>query len=328
MLLERIAAAGDLAWLGQLPAVDVLRQLWADQYTETEDHRLTWRLPAAMPPPAEQISSPYDPEARYSVKRDTAWIGYKVHFTETCDPEMPHVIVNVETTPATTPDDHMAAVVHASLKQRDLLPGEHLVDKGYTDAETLVDSAHDYGVTLVGPVANDPSWQARTEGGLDKSRFTVDWERQEVTCPAGKRSASWLPNSHPKNGVVIEALFARKDCMPCPLRPLCTRAKTGARVVGLQAREHHEALQVARRNQTSEAFRDSYAARAGIEGTHGQAVRRCGLRHCRYLGLPKIYLQHILTAVALNVVRIAEWLAGTPLAKTRQSRFAALQPAA
>ena len=108
------------------------------------------------------------------------------------------------------------------------------MDKGYTDAETLVDSAHDYGVTIVGPVADDPSWQARTEGGLDKSQFTVDWERQEVTCPAGKRSASWVPNTHPKNGVVIEALFARKDCLPCPLRPLCTRAKVGSRAVGVR----------------------------------------------------------------------------------------------
>jgi transposase len=327
MLLERIDAAGDLAWLGQLPAVEVLRRMWADQYVEAEDRRLVWRQPADMPASAGQISSPYDPEARYSVKRESAWTGYKVHFTETCDPETPHLIVNVETTPATTPDDNMAAVVHASLEQRDLLPSEHLVDKGYTDAKALVDSAQDYGVTIVGPVADDPSWQAHTEGGLDKSQFTVDWERQEVTCPAGKRSASWLPNSHPKNGVVIEALFARKDCMACPLRPLCTHAKAGPRVVGLQAREHHEALQAARRNQTSAAFRVSYARRAGIESTHGQAVRRCGLRHCRYLGLARVRLQHILTATALNVVRIAEWLAGTPIAKTRRSRFAALQPA-
>jgi hypothetical protein len=49
----------------------------------------------------------------------------------------------VETTPATTPDDNMLAVVHASLKDRDLLPAEHLVDKGYTDShgEFPVDSA-------------------------------------------------------------------------------------------------------------------------------------------------------------------------------------------
>jgi hypothetical protein len=36
-------------------------------------------------------------------------------------------------------------------------------------------------------------------------------------------------------------------------------------------------------------------------------------------------LQQILTAVALNLIRIAEWLAERPLAKTRVSAFAALK---
>jgi transposase len=174
MLLERIDQADDLAWLDKLPAVDVLRRVWADHYVETADHQLIWRQPSDMPGSAEQISSPYDPEARDSVKRDSAWVGYKVHFTETCDPEMPHLIVNVETTPATTPDDNMAEVVHASLDKRELLPSEHLMDKGYTDAQVLVDSPQCYGVTIVGPVADDPRWQARTEGGLDKSQFVID----------------------------------------------------------------------------------------------------------------------------------------------------------
>ena len=61
-------------------------------------------------------------------------MGYKVHLTETCDEDRPHLIVNVETTPATTPDDNMIKAVHESERARSLLPGEHLVDKGYTDS--------------------------------------------------------------------------------------------------------------------------------------------------------------------------------------------------
>ena len=56
-------------------------------------------------------------------KRDISWVGYKVHLSETCDPETPHVITNVETTPASTPDGIMVAVVHQSLKQRALIIG-------------------------------------------------------------------------------------------------------------------------------------------------------------------------------------------------------------
>ena len=95
-------------------------------------------------------------------------MGYKVHMTETCEVDTPHLIVNVETTPATTPDDNMVKCVHKSLEQRALLQAEHLVDKGYTDSRVLVESQRMYGVALIGPVADDPSWQARAGTGFDK----------------------------------------------------------------------------------------------------------------------------------------------------------------
>ena len=324
-LLSAIDAAMQQPELAQLPAVWVLRQVWAAQYV-TEDGRMRLGSAAELPPSAEQVCSPYDPEARYSKKRDVTWVGYKAQVTETCGPACkgPHVITNVETTLATVPDDNMLAVVHRSLEKRGLLPGEHLVDKGYTDSHVLVDSKQSYSVTIVGPVADDPSWQARLDDGLTKSAFAVDWDRKVVTCPAGNESISWLPSTHTENGMVFEARFATRDCFPCPLRPRCTRGKREPRIIGLQAREHFEALQGARKQQKTEAFRLSYAARAGIEGTHAQAVGRCGLRRCRYLGLAKTHLQHVLTAAAINLVRVAEWFAGTPVAQTRVSRFAAL----
>jgi transposase len=122
----------------------------------------------------------------------------------------------------------------------------------------------------------------------------------------------------------FEARFARNDCAACPMRSCCTRSKIEPRIITLQAREDFDALQSARQNQVTEKFRKSYAARAGIEGTHAQAIRRCGLRRCRYVGLAKTRLQHVITAVAVNLVRVAEWYSDTPLASTRISQFASL----
>jgi hypothetical protein len=53
------------------------------------------------------------------------------------------------------------------------------------------------------------------------------------------------------------------------------------------------------------------------------------LRRARYIGLAKTQLQHVVTAAAMNLVRLGAWLAGTPLARTRHSAFARLmlQPA-
>jgi len=86
----------------------------------------------------------------------------------------------------------------------------------------------------------------------------------------------------------------------------------------------HEALQARRDEQQTPEFRQEYARRAGIEGTLSQAVRGMGIRRARYDGLPKVQLQHVLTAVAINLVRVDAVLTQTPRGKTRRSHFARL----
>ena len=136
-LLQAVEAATDLPWLREIPAVQTLRQVWTEQYTDPPGP-LRWRAVNERVPAAALIASPYDPEARYSTKRDVQWVGYKVHLTETCDEGQPHLITQVLTTPATTPDCVMGPTIHQDLAQRDLLPSTHLLDGGYVDAELLV----------------------------------------------------------------------------------------------------------------------------------------------------------------------------------------------
>src|ERR1700684_1108944 len=66
--------------------------------------------------------------------------------------------------------------------------------------------------------------------GFDKSLFLVDWEAKVVTCPAGKKSISWLANTYPANGTAFEARFARLDCTPCSSCSQCTRSKQEPRI--------------------------------------------------------------------------------------------------
>jgi transposase len=58
-----------------------------------------------------------------------------------------------------------------------------------------------------------------------------------------------------------------------------------------------------------------------MEGTISQGVRAFGLRRAKYIGLAKTHLQHVLTATAMNLGRIAYWLADVPWEKTRTSAF-------
>jgi transposase len=127
--------------LRELPALEPLRRIWLQQYYRCMvpgREALCWRTGDEQPPATVRLTSAYDLEARYSSKRETHWVGYKVHLTETCDADHPDLITQVMTTPATTPDSVMRPAIQQDLADRDVLPGIHLLDSGYVDADLLV----------------------------------------------------------------------------------------------------------------------------------------------------------------------------------------------
>jgi transposase len=188
-----------------------------------------------------------------------------------------------------------------------------------------VTSQKKYGLTLLGPVPADTSWQAQAATGFDVAQFLVDWQQQKVTCPAGKTSRCWAC-THDRHGKeAIHIKFAPTDCRVCPDRPLCTQAKSGGRMLTLRPQSQQAlALRQARERQQTPDFKATYAKRAGIEGTISQGVHSFDLRRSRYIGLAKTRLQHVLIAASLDIVRIGAWLMERPRAQTRISRFGRL----
>ncbi|HEX2186293.1 MAG TPA: IS1182 family transposase [Chloroflexota bacterium] len=325
-LLAAIYAPEAPAGLRALPAVEALRQVWLQQfYAPGEDGATRWRAPRDLPPAARMINSPHDLEARYTYKRSTSWIGYKAHLTETCEPDAPHLITEVATTVATTPDGEALPAIHQALARKALLPREHLVDAVYVDGEILAGSQREHGVSVLGPVPQDCTWQARAAAGFDVACFAIDWEGRTATCPAGRTSTKCATSRDRSGHEMIHFQFARRDCQPCAQRAACTTARAGRRLT-VRPKEQHLALQAARQYQTTPAFKMEYDARAGVEGTISQGLRVCALRRARYIGLAKTHLQHVLTAAAPNVLRIAHWLEDPRLAQTRQAPFLALLP--
>jgi transposase len=312
------------AWR-DLPSVSLLRRVWEQQY-RVEAGRVHQRTVAEMPPPGEWICSPFDDQARYGAKGEIAWVGYKVHVTESCEPDLPHLITQVTTTDAARPDQTALPTIQQDLLARDLAPALHLVDSGYLEARHLVTSQA-AGIDLLGPARLDASWQARLPDGLDQATFAIDWSSQTVTCPAGHRSQSWRPSHASPQHAVIRVAFATAVCQPCPLRARCVRGQAG-RHLTLLPQPQHTALLAARLRQQSDSFWLTYRARAGIEGTFTQANRRAGLRRSRYVGLAKTHLQHLAIAAALNLVRLFDWWRDIPFAPTRRSSFARLRPLA
>ena len=285
-LLEAVHDPDAPGWLWQVPAIQILRAVWVQQYYRDQDG-LRWRGRGELPPGALAIGSPYDTHARYGIKRGVGWRGYKAHFTETCEPDRPHLIVHVATTVATANDVDTVAGRHADLANADLLADQHLVDAGYVSVDHLLDARADHGVELVGPLPPDSGWQARDEDGFDLTRFHIDWDHQKVICPDGKTSRNWRQTTSRQGLPIIQATFRAPDCTPCPDRARCTRSPVLARHLTFRPRLQYETQQQLRAEQATDAWRDRYAYRAGVEGTIAQATRRSDVHHARYRGLAK-----------------------------------------
>jgi transposase len=107
----------------QLPEVETLRVIWQQQFAQGEDgQKRRLRDPKSLASASEIIESPDETEARFATKRGMHWVGYKVHLTETCDDEAPHLITQVSTTPAPATDVAQLLPIQEALAQQNLLP--------------------------------------------------------------------------------------------------------------------------------------------------------------------------------------------------------------
>jgi transposase len=338
-------------WARELPAVQVLRTVLVQNFYLDRDARglevIRRREPEAtggdgVPPAHIKIASPYDAGARWGVKRDLTWLGYKLHVTETCedppacgcppDPAAarprcracdirPNLITHVATTSATVPDVKMTTPVSQALHRKDLAPAWHYADSGYASPEAMLEAAR-LGITLVTPLLADCSRQAREKAGYDRSAFTIDYDARTATCPQGQASHRWTETANRGRPAII-VQFAARTCQPCPARAQCTTAR-GGRGLTLPPRDQYELQASARASQDSKDWQHDYARRAGIEATISQAVTVTGCRRARYRGLAKTHLEHVYSAVALNLWRLDAYWNDTPIDRTRTSHLARL----
>jgi hypothetical protein len=157
------------------------------------------------PPPGHaRIASPYDTDARWGVKREEFWLGYKLHVTETCDDE-----------------------------PRCGCPGA-------TDGGT---GRRGHDETCAAPAfPNLITHVATTDATVTDNQLPrpIDDDTQTVTCPQSKTSASWTPCAQRGNAAIV-ATFSAADCGPCPVRGLCTTSGKNRRQLTVLPRDLAEA---------------------------------------------------------------------------------------
>jgi transposase len=100
-LLDLLKGPGAPPQADQLQSLETLRQVLARHYERLDEpsegkqpSQVRFKANKELPPATEGIESPYDLEARFRSRYETAWTGYQVHLTETCDDEAVHLITH------------------------------------------------------------------------------------------------------------------------------------------------------------------------------------------------------------------------------------------
>ncbi len=324
-LLPLLQAPQTPATLRQLQEVQILQTVWQQCYQRDEQGRVQWRDGPRVEA-KERLISPYETDARVGCKGNRTWLGYRTHLTETCEADLPELIVQVQTTPAPINDVEQLQPIQQHLLKQGLRPREHLVDGGYLDSEQMLASAQ-LGIAVHGPALSDQSWQARTPGGYTLKAFAVDWQQQTVRCPQGHQSQSWQESRRGKQAGSINVLFARETCETCPVRSQCSRSLKQGRKLTLPPRERAELLAQNRAQADDPAYQRHYGLRSGVEACISQSVRRLGSRQARSRGEPAVHLQQVIAAVALNFIRLDAWWQRGMRGKLRRGSFGRLMAA-
>jgi transposase len=310
-LLKRLVDGGAPADLQELSEVKLLRTVWAQQFREQAGQMVFEELKTYDG--RAQIVTPHDPQAQYSRKRRSEWIGSKVQVTDTDDEGYPHIITDIVSTDSNLTDYEALPDIQKRLVQRQCPPADQYVDAGYVSGPNLVESQARQ-IDLRGPLAPAVTAQDLIPDGITQAQFQINLVEKQVTCPQGHRAVSPV--------VIQDGLrfqFPTVVCAACPLRPRCCAGKTGRTI---RIHTHYEVRRQAYARQKTQTFKQDYAKhRSGVEGSLSALVRGHGMRVSRYIGQKKRNLQALFTGCAANVKRTASWLTGTRPQVRRQKSW-------
>lgn len=185
-----------------------------------------------------KVISPTDPCAAWTAKANKrVQFGYGLNYLIDIDNA---VIVDVEATPARTYDEVAATrtMIERTEERFDLKPDRLVADTAYGTGRFL-GWLVGAGITPHIPVRDNAN---RDDGTFSRSAFVFDKEKNAYRCPNGKSLRS-TGKVHEGRTILYRA--SKRDCDPCPLKPLCCPNipfRKVPRDLNENARDHARAL--------------------------------------------------------------------------------------
>ena len=247
----------------------------------------------------DKLVSLVDNDARHGAKSDSKpFTGYKANIMKSED----GFVTNINGTAGNTYDGNLLVPLVDEKTENSSKPPKIAGDTHYGSAENRYQMSL-REIRLVAPLIKD----FNPTGLLSQEKFVLD--KTGVTCPAGNRTM--ISNYNEKEGTTI--FYLKKEiCQQCVLKDQCTKQERRTITIG----KHHELIKEAKEYNKTQDFKDDMKERAHIEPKHAEMKRFHGMARARYWGLPKVNVQFIITAIVVNVKRLANVIGSVCYLKT------------
>ncbi len=266
----------------------LLKRLFSEQCEVETGDRIIVRDEVA----ADSLQSPFDEGAGYSGHKGK---GYQAQFTETCDPANDaRIITHVAVESADKSDADALIPAVEALEERGHKPDEMIADTAYRGGENDV-ALRDMGVALTGPAAGREPAQPDPLAAFE----TTPDLKSVLRCPRGVEP---MRVKHTKRDDTVIAVFDKETCRACEQRGACG-AKRHKKNYVLTFTRSRLATVIRREMEKTEAFKKTYAIRAGIEASNSELKRAHGLGRLRVRGAPAVEFAVFMKITACNVKR-------------------------
>lgn len=313
-LVNRFA---DHAGLNDRPSYQALVRVFGEQCEVVED-----KIVIKAKTGGACVQNPSDPDATYDAHKGQ---GFKVQLVETCsDENAVQLIVSALPQTAADHDANSLTPVLEDLKKKDLLPDSMLADTAYGSDEN-VQAAANLGVELVAPMPGmEPGSKSDDAPRVDEARIDTpvideatatplekltidDFAVNDLTgkvqaCPSGRIPLIVLYNQG-TNEDKTKIEMKPEDCGNCPYREACPIEKTKKGKYTLDYTEKQRRQESRRREEDTDAFRERYAKRSGLESTNSGLKRKHRLGQLRVRGRPAVWHALYLKVAGWNMNR-------------------------
>jgi len=297
-LVRRVAHLRSvLLWADALPASEGFR---AGSDSSREKLRAALELAHKVlcdrddPEGGDKLLSAHDPDARCG-KHGAFFDGYLLDVSMDADSE---ILTAVNVLPANGDEGGDAAflIEQEEAAQGNDVEGISLDGAGYR-GPVLRELTDPEGLSL--EVFTPPTERIPLTV-FGPEQFTRGGDGKTLTCPAGQTTSHYERNGH---GTGVKFRFSKKQCGGCVLRAQCLSNPQARSRTVIKNDYEAEYRRARAKAQTPEyaAVRKEHPA---IERKLSELVRRHGLRHARYRGLPKVRRQALLTCTTVNLKRI------------------------